>query len=276
MNFKKIWILFMLYLIFIFYDCDTNPPNTTDELYPKGKIFLTTKIYFDNTSIPVSKVILLEDFANVSCVPCVTSNQIIESLVNVTYGSQKIAVIKFPTNFPSSVDPFYLANEHACDLRMKYYNILSVPTLIVDGTLRPIPSDSNNIKGIIDDRLNQKTSFNITVDTKLIDSSYFVNVNLQVSNITEINLNDIVLYIVLTETDIEFNEAPGSNGERKFFNVMRKFLPSDEGLVLSSINQTNTFTWEGNLLSVWNSGNLHIVAFVQNIKIKEVLQAYSD
>src|SRR5690606_9454855 len=41
----------------------------------------------------VSKIVLLEDFANVSCTPCVTSNKVIEQLVNKTYGTNKLIAV---------------------------------------------------------------------------------------------------------------------------------------------------------------------------------------
>jgi hypothetical protein len=267
----------ILVTAFIFYSCNTNPPSSPDEVsYPSGKILLTTKIHFNQASTALQKVVLLEDFANVSCVPCVTSNRIIESLINVTYGPRKIAVVKFPANFPSSVDPFYLANKPVCDSRMAYYNILSAPTLIVDGILRPIATDSNKVKETIDERLTQDSPFNISVTSNVHDSSYFVDIDIEAGSISGINLNDIVVYTVLTETNIEFNEAPGSNGETRFFNVMRKLFPSHDGKLLSSINQPVTFNWEDELISTWTIDNLHIVSFIQNVQTKEILQAGSD
>jgi hypothetical protein len=267
----------ILAITFILNSCNINPPDShEEESYTSGKIFVTTKINFNQTSTAVHKVVLLEDFANVSCIPCVTSNQIIESLINVTYGAQKIAVIKFPTNFPSPVDPFYLANKPVCDERMAYYHILSAPTLIVDGTIRPNATDSDKVKERIDERLTQTPKFNILVTTRFKNGSYFVNLDIRAVNTIGINLDDIVLYTVLTETNIEFNEAPGSNGETKFFHVIRKILPSNDGIMFSSINQTDTLNWEDDLISAWNTDNLHVVPFIQNIKTKEILQSGSD
>jgi hypothetical protein len=43
-----------------------------------------------------NKIVLIEDFANVSCVPCVTSNKILEQLTNNTFGRKKLVAVKFP------------------------------------------------------------------------------------------------------------------------------------------------------------------------------------
>jgi hypothetical protein len=88
-------------------------------------------INFDLVEESIKTTVLLEDFANVSCDPCVISNKIIESLTKYTYGPEKLVAIKYPTNFPSPNDPFYLANTEDCDARMGYYNIFFAPTTIV-------------------------------------------------------------------------------------------------------------------------------------------------
>jgi len=106
--------------------CKTNPPNALD--FGTGNIFLNINLNTSNSSPSVSKIVLIEDFANVSCIPCVNSNKIIESLTKTTYGPTKLVAIKFPTNFPSPSDPFYLAKSDYCDQRMEYYNIFFAPT----------------------------------------------------------------------------------------------------------------------------------------------------
>ncbi len=113
--------------------CETNPPIVVD--YGSGNIFLKINLNTSGSS-SASKIVLLEDFANVSCVPCVISNKIIESLTKNTYGPSKLVAVKFPTNFPSPSDPFYLAQPNYCDQRMEYYNIFFAPTTYVDGVLR--------------------------------------------------------------------------------------------------------------------------------------------
>ncbi len=96
--------------------------------------------------LATDKIVLIEDFANVSCVPCVTSNKILEQLTNHTFGRNKIVAIKYPTNFPSPVDPFFLANGPDCNARCLTIPLYFAPTNILGGQLRPIPTDSNDVK----------------------------------------------------------------------------------------------------------------------------------
>ena len=261
-----------------FYSCNTNPPTSPDKSYPTGKIITTTTINFNQTPSASEKVVLLEDFANVSCVPCVTSNQIIESLLHGSY-SNKIAVVKFPINWPSPYDPFFLANPDICNNRITFYNVSNAPTIMVDGVLSPVPTDSLSIKSFIDERLLKPVQFGITVTKNFQDSSLIVNVNVQAIGLGGINLNDLVLNTIVVEDDIEFDEAPGSNGEKVFYNVLRKILPVDNGFSFagkSTLQQPITLDWEADLLSNWNPNNLHVVAFIQNMQTKEVLQVGSD
>lgn len=224
-----------------------------------------------------SKIVLLEDFANVSCDPCVVSNQIIESVEHYTFDRQKLVVIKYPTNFPSSTDPFFIENPQAASTRINLYNILFVPTIYIDGILKPLPQDSNAVKDKINERLNEPAKFEIVVEDSIGSGQIFVKTKIRVIDDSGLDLNDFVLHNVVTETDIEFSLPPGSNGETKFYNVMRKMLPTYSGESLSPLsgNQSIEFNYQTQLNSSWDASNIHVVSFIQNKNTKEVLQAGS-
>jgi Outer membrane protein Omp28/PEGA domain len=234
-------------------------------------------ISFTLQEATLSKVVLLEDFANVSCFPCVTSNKIIEALTNITYGRDKLIAIKYPTNFPSPIDPFYIANSTDCDARINYYSIFSAPTTVIDGTERPISTDSISIKASIDQQLQQTPRFSVEVKDSIAGSTYFVTVGIRVVDGSGLDFSNIVLHTVVTETNVEFANPPGANGETKFFDVMRTMLPSNNGESLGGINQTDVvvFNWQTTINSGWVISNLNTVAFVQNNVSKEVYQVGS-
>jgi hypothetical protein len=266
-------ILFVFATLLIIQSCETNPPTTVD--FGTGKIFLTIKL--DQNVASANKIVLLEDFANVSCVPCVQSNKIIETLTRTTYGPAKLVAVKFPTNFPSPSDPFYLARPDYCDQRMSYYNIFFAPTTIIDGTLRPISTDSIAIKNAIDQKLAEEARFEIVVTDSASTENYFVTVNLRFVNTTGLNLDETVMHTVITETDIEFEQPPGSNGETKFYDVMRDMLPTNSGKTLATIiaeGEVN-YEFEEAIGSNWNINHLNTVVYIQNVNTKEVYQAGS-
>ena len=225
----------------------------------------------------VQKVVLLEDFANVSCIPCVQTNKITESLINNTYGHSKLIAVKYPTNWPSPVDPFYLANSAACDLRISYYSIQIAPTIIIDGTHRPISTDSISIKEAVDQQLQQTSRFSLDVSDSIAGSNYFITVTVMVLDGSGLDFSNIVLHTVVTETDIEFATPPGSNGETKFYDVMRVMMPTNTGESLNGMSQTEevVYQWQTSINPIWNVNKLNTVAFIQNVSTKVVYQAGS-
>jgi hypothetical protein len=272
---KKIKFGLAVLLLLTLQNCETNPPTTVD--YGSGKIYLTIKLETTENIYAAIKIVLLEDFANVSCVPCVQSNKIIESLTKHTYGPAKLVAVKFPTDFPSPVDPFYLAKSGYCDQRMSYYNIFFAPTTIIDGILRPTSTDSNAVKAAIDQRLATEARFEVIVSDSIFSENYFVTVTLKLVNTTGLNLDEVVLHTVVTETDIEFETPPGSNGETKFYDVMRDMVPTNSGELLTRIVQEGEINYEfSNALGIdWVINNLNTVAYIQNTNTKEIYQSGS-
>jgi hypothetical protein len=269
----KLFILITLILFIV--SCNTNPPTSPD-LTPTGNVVLTLKV--DNTVsvTSASKIVIIEDFANVSCNPCVISNKIIEALTEITYGRSKLVAVKFPTNFPAPNDLFYLAAKEICDARISYYNVFFAPTTIIDGILKPISTDSNSVKAAVDSRLSITPRFNINVGA-ILEGDYSVNVDVKFIDTSSINMSDLVIHTVLTETDIEFEQAPGSNGETKFYDVTRLMLPSKDGTPIRQLIDQGelTFTFEDALLSSWNLEKLNFVVYIQNKTTKEIFQTGS-
>ncbi len=226
-------------------------------------------LHFHLEQASVQKLVLIEDFANVSCNPCVISNNIIHSLNNYTF-KNKIAVIKYATYWPGPNDPFYLAAKTECDSRIGYYNIIVAPTIWVDGLTKPVPSDSNKIKSAIDAQLAKTSRFGIEVSQNIIGEQLQANVKVSFIDTSGLNFNDLVLHTVLVESEIEFSTAPGSNGETKFYHVMRSMSPSPDGESLK--NQAYEYQRGINCNPVWNKSKIKVVAFIQNKATKEIYQ----
>jgi hypothetical protein len=266
---QKLYILLFPLLLL---SCQTNPPTQPISL-KTGEVKIEITLLEDNT-ISTERTVLLEDFANVSCVPCVTSNKIIQSVLH-SYGTNKVVAVKFPTNFPSAVDPFYLSGKEFCDFRMSYYRILFAPTIILDGLTRPTAIDSNAIKTFLNTRLAVTSDFKIAVTKIINNGGLFIKIDIKVKNINSKNLEELFLRNVIVESDIEFAQAPGSNGETKFFDVLRILSPNNEGIPLSSLSGTNSFEYENVIDTVWNLNKLEAVAFIQSSVDKDVHQAGS-
>lgn len=231
----------------------------------------TISAVFELTEISVSKIVLLEDFANVSCDPCVISNKILHSL-SEKY-KNRIAIVKFPVNFPSPNDPFYLHAKDYAGKRSSYYKIFSAPTVIVDGTTRPIATDSTSIINAIESNLAKTPYFNISVTKTVANSQVSVNVALDKFSDALENLENVVIHTVIIEKRIEFQSPPGSNGEKIFYDVMRKMLPDADGTPLNLVNNKQTISTSVATDPLWNKDQLQVIVYVQNKITKEIYQA---
>lgn len=215
------------------------------------------------------KMVLVSDFANVSCDPCVSSNKILHSLESGTY-KNKIAVVKYATYWPCSYDPFYLSAKEECDARISFYNVMTAPTVWIDGIKKPVPTDSNKVKEAIEERLSGAPRFGIRV-TKNINGDYLqANVKVTFIDTSGLNFSDLVLHVVAVESEIEFSSPPGSNGETKFYHVVRDMLPTHAGEAL--INSETEYQRGITCNSAWNKSKINVVAFIQNKITKEVYQ----
>ena len=268
-------LAFLTVLTLLVFGCKTNPPTSPD-ITPTGNVTLNIKVDNSLNVTVASKVVLIEDFANVSCNPCVTSNIIIEKLTYETYGRTKLVAVKFPTNFPAPNDLFYFAAKEICDSRISYYNVFFAPTTVIDGVLKPISTDSISVKAAIDARLSVTPRFDVKINATL-EGDYIINVDVKFLDTTGLNMNDLILHTVLTETDIEFEQAPGSNGETKFFDVTRLMLPTKEGGSLRQLIDQGelSFQFEDALLSSWDLENINTVVFIQDKTSKEIFQTGS-
>lgn len=227
-------------------------------------------IFIELSAIEVTKIVLIEDFANVSCDPCVISNEILKNL-EYKFGNN-IAVIKFSTNFPSPSDPFYLSNKTSNDSRIDYYNILFAPTIIVDGIEKPISTDSTDILEAIETRLQFSAPFKIEVSDSFSNNRIFMKGKIDKLN-TEMDVSDYRIFTAVIEEHIIFNSPPGSNGEIEFFNVCRALLPDSDGYALNLINSTGVFMFNSEIGNDWNKENLNTVTFIQRYSTGEVVQS---
>lgn len=225
----------------------------------------------------VNKIVLVEDFANVSCVPCVTSNLILEA-VKKNYSDAQIAVIKYPTNFPSPIDPFYLANTPASSSKISFYNVFSAPSTRIDGMMKPISSDSVAVKDSINKRLTTTPKFILELDDTTIANTLSFTILATIIDTAGVDLSKLVLNAVLTETYIEYSTPPGSNGETKFYNIMREIIPSPSGTSLASIaiNVPSSFNFSTTINPSWNKSYLKLIVYVQNTSTKEVYQTITN
>ena len=217
------------------------------------------------------RVLLFECFTNTSCGPCAQQNPALDALIN--NNGNRVAAIKYHMNWPGANDPMYLHNTADNNARRGVYNISAVPHTVVDGirfSEQPGYLNQNTVNNWL--AIESPIDLRLKYELDEVDSVIYVHVMGRAS--TDIT-GSCKLYVGVIEKEIHYNSAPGNNGERDFYSVMKKLLPSASGEYIGEMAEGDyfayTFSWEW--ANVYNVDQLDAIAWVQNSNTKEVYQA---
>lgn len=217
------------------------------------------------------RVLLFECFTNTGCGPCAQQNPALDALINAN--ADRVAAIKYHMSWPSANDPMYLHNTTDNDARRGVYNVNSVPHTVVDGIrFGNIPSGLT--QNMVNNWLNIESPYEMRLSYEVDEAANLITVHVMGQASTAIE-GSLRLYVGVIEKAIHFNSAPGPNGEKDFYSVMKKLLPSASGTNLGSVEAGDyfayTFTWE--LANIYDMNQLDAIAWIQNFNTKEVYQA---
>ena len=217
------------------------------------------------------RVLLFECFTNTGCGPCAQQNPALDALIAAN--ADRVAAIKYHMNWPSANDPMYLHNTADNDSRKGVYNVTSVPHTVVDG-IRFANTPGGLSQNMVNNWLTIESPFEMRLSYEVDEAANTITVHVMGRASTAVEGN-VRLYVGVIEKEIHFNSAPGPNGERDFYSVMKKLLPTASGTSLGSMEAGDyfayTFTWE--LANIYNNDQLDAIAWVQNHGTKEVYQA---
>ena len=217
------------------------------------------------------RVLLFECFTNTGCGPCASQNPALDALIN--NNGDRIAAIKYHMSWPGANDPMYLHNTTDNDARRGVYNVNSVPHTVVDG-IRFANVPSGLSQNAVNNWLAIESPLEMRLSYELDQAAQVITVHVMGRASSDIN-GSCKLYVGVIEKEIHFNSAPGSNGERDFYSVMKKLLPTASGTLIGEMKADDyfayTFTWEW--ANVYNVDQLDVIAWVQNPNTKEVYQA---
>lgn len=217
------------------------------------------------------RVLLFECFTNTSCGPCAQQNPALDALIDAN--GERIAAIKYHMNWPGANDPMYLHNTADNNARRGVYNVSSVPHTVVDGIrFANVPGNLN--QNMVNNWLNIESPIELRLGYELDTTSNTITVNVM-GRVSSAIAGQCKLYVGVIEKEIHYTSAPGANGERDFYSVMKKLLPSSSGEYLGELAVDDyfaySFSWEW--ANVYNVDQLDAIAWVQNQNTKEVYQA---
>ncbi len=220
------------------------------------------------------RLVLAEEFTQASCGPCASQNPGFNAVL--TANAAKVISIKYQTSWPG-VDPMNAQNPTEVQTRVDYYGITGVPHAQMDGTVvNGAPSAVT--AAAITSRQAVSPFYNVTVSHTIAPTLDYMSVHavFKLNDASLIGNADLRAHLAVVEKTINFASAPGSNGEKTFYSVMKKMLPGDQGTTLPAPTAVGDSivideTWQ--LANVYDINQLAVVAFLQDNASKEVHQA---
>lgn len=246
-------------------------------LFQSDQIMKTKLIFiFLSLSIWVSaqspRKVLYEHFTQASCGPCASVNPNLHPILE--RNKDVLVRITHQVSWPG-YDPMNKDNPSEVANRVSYYGINAVPSSRMNGAVAQVtPSIAVN-DGSIQAAAAQGSAYEIIISNQVNESISEMNVQIEVK-LSGIPRSKAVLRAAVLEKIIKFNQAPGSNGEKEFHHVMKKYLTSMSGNALSELKNPGDllqFSFSYKFDKLYDFRNLEIAAFVQDDANKEVLQA---
>ncbi len=219
------------------------------------------------------RLVLLEEFTSSTCGPCAAANPTIIS--RLQQNPDKFTAIFYHVGWPSpGNDPMYLHNPQESNARVSYYSVNAVPHSVLDGNYYSGHPNGWTMTTITN-RLATPSPCEINLQHYLNAAEDTIFLNMLIKPTSTMSGSQLVAHNVVIERHIHFNTPPGTNGEKDFYNVMKKMLPGSGGTSLPSALAVGDYViiqtaWK--LANVYNKSELAAVGFVQNNATKEVFQ----
>ncbi len=216
------------------------------------------------------RLVLFEEFTSASCSWCAYFNPGFNTLLNAN--SAVCTSIKYQSNF--GFDPMYNHNKVDVNNRVSYYAVPGYPDAVMDGNVFH-GSPGSVTQGMITTESAVASPFELTINQQLSPGGDSIYVTM-LGKATAAVSGSLFAHCVVIEKHIHFATAPGTNGEKDFYNVMKKMLPSANGTALPTSFQTGDYfllrySWK--LENVYDNAELSAVGFIQNTQTKALLQA---
>jgi len=248
----------------------TVTANLTGDQNPSNNTLTQSSLYLPG----FLRKVLLEEFTSSTCGPCAANNPTIDAFVHNKFDS--LVAIKYHMNWPSpGNDPMYLYNPQQQNDRRTYYGVNAVPTVIMDGVVRPeypytLP---NSLPDAFNSRKVKGTPINLSVtNTRIPGDTIRADITLTISS--NLPAGQYFMRVHAIERVVRYSTPPGTNGEKDFYDVFRRAYPNSEGTQIPTAAGTYNFVIKYPIdRQVWVDSLIYTAVFVQNNVTKEVLNS---
>jgi len=250
-------------------------------------------------SAQTDRKVFVEEFTNASCGPCASQNPAFNTLME--QNKAKVITLKYQTVFPG-YDPMHNTNPTEVDTKWDYYvakypKITGVPVTLLDGYLpdenyaggigawQPLPNGyAGGPYGYNQAAVDYATAIpspvSIDVTHQLNATLDSILVHVEISNATfgPYSFDNLHLKLALAEEKITYSAAPGTNGEKEFFNVFRKAYPDLNGIAITeTVPMGDSYVYEATFAIdhkwIIDFSQIYMVAYLQNDDDYSVIQA---
>ncbi len=219
------------------------------------------------------RLVFVEEFTQASCGPCASANPAFNALLSSN--STKITSVKYQVSWPGT-DPMNAQNPADAANRVSYYGVSGVPDARLQGTVTT-GSPGNVTQANIGSQYAIPSQFTIKLDHWLNSAQDSIFVNCEITCSQNITMTTPKLRVALIEKDITFASAPGSNGEKSFYNVMRDMYPTANGSALTTTwttGQKKVISFKEKLPTyIYKKSEIGVVAWIQDDTDKSVKQS---
>jgi len=245
--------------LFVSDTVDKNPSN--DTLKQSFGYYLGTR-----------KNVLFEEFTSATSLSASVNNPSLNNFVNSKFDS--IVSINYHLGFPApGNDSMYLADTIQNKERSNYYNIVSVPNLIFNGSyFSKFPFSTENLRSSFDTLKKIGAPLSISVaDTRLAGDT--ISSNITVNIIAPVMAGDYYLRVNAIERKVTYASPPGTNGESVFYDVFRKAVPNTQGIEIPTAIGTYNYNVKYLRNPAWVDSMVYTAAYIQNDRTFEVLNS---
>ena len=226
------------------------------------------------------RLVLFEEFTGENCPPCASINPYVDAIA--TQAASEVVLIHYIAPIPT---PGTLSRQVSAVVngRMSYYGVNSTPWGQEDGLMWDsslLANDGNNpatwctnaqgylSSAYVDAEYAVPSPFTISVTDTLtgVTDSFYATVKITASEAITFT-GTLKLEMAMVE-NLNFNAAPGNNGETSWSNAVRAMYPSYIGTTLTNTwtnGQVAVYTFKGKMPAfIRDQTQVRFVAFVQN------------
>lgn len=222
------------------------------------------------------RVPLFEVFTSATSPPCNAGNANYETILSSKPSNEYVS-IKYQQNLIQDGDPY--CTDETVERRASFYGVNSIPHMKIDGGWNQTAQAFTNIDYVQSRNTlsGYKLSGHYSISNKTITAKIYFTPLIP-------NTTGSRIYVAIVETHTDSNKR--SNGETRFYNVVKKMLPTATGSIINNTTVGNddtivvNYTFNGNYRlpvngaainrinhaiehSVENFDNLRVVAWIQ-------------